>query len=92
MLSVLVSILARLATCVGFAFILGKTVDRITTKIGRFVVLFMLCVPLNFILNYVDVRTLGYHQMGWTGALITALLFATFGTFFPPQPRNSNTP
>jgi hypothetical protein len=92
MLSLLVSIIASLTTYVGFAFILSKTVPSMPNKGWRFVLLFVTCVPLNFVINYVNVRTLGYHKMGWTGVLIIALLFASWRTFLPPQPRNSNTP
>jgi hypothetical protein len=92
MLSLLVSIIARCAILVGFGFILSKTVASVPNKVYRFVVLFVLCLPLNFVINYVNVRLLGYHKMGWTGASIMALVFATFGTFVSPQPHNSNTP
>jgi hypothetical protein len=73
------------------AFILSKTVPSMPNKVCRFVFLFILCVPLNFLVNYFDVRLLGRHHMGWTGASVIALVFATFGTFWPPQPHNSNT-
>jgi hypothetical protein len=92
MLSLLVSIIASCAIVLGFAFILSKTAASVTNKVGRFVVLFLLCLPLNFVANYVNVRLLGYHKMGWTGASIIALAFATFGTFLPPQPHDSNIP
>jgi len=76
---------------VGIAFILSKTVPSMPNKVCRFVFLFVLWVPFNFAINYVNVRLLGYHKMGWTAASIIALLFATFGTFWPPQPHDSNT-
>ncbi len=94
----LIGIVARIAILVGSAFILSKTAPRIPNKwVYRFVFLFVLGVPLNFVVNYFDVRLLGYHNMGWGGAFIIALLialfFATFGTFWEPQPtrleRNS---
>ena len=88
MLPLLVSIIARCAILVGFAFVFSKTVPIMPNKVCRFVLLFLLCVPLNFVINYVDVRTLGYHKMGWTGVFIIALLLATWGTFLPPQPHN----
>jgi hypothetical protein len=91
MWSLSVSIIIYLAILTGFAFILSKTVASIPNKACRFVSLFVLCVPLNFVINYVNVRTFGYHKMGWTGASIIALLFATFGTFWPPQPHNSDS-
>ena len=74
------------------AFILSKTVPSIPNKVYRFVFLFVVCVPFNFVSNYVDVRLLGYHKMGWTGALIIALLLATLGIFWQRQPHNSSTP
>jgi hypothetical protein len=92
MLSLLVSIIASCAILVGFAFILSRTVPRMRNKGCRFAFLFVLCVPLNFVVNYVDVRTLGFHKMGWVGSFIIALLFATYRTFWPPQPHKSNTP
>jgi hypothetical protein len=88
----IVGIIAGLAILVGFAFILSKTVPSMPNKVCRFVFLFVLCVPLNFVVNYVDVWAFGYHKMGWTGALIIALLPATYGTFLPPQLHNSNKP
>ena len=85
MLSLLVSIIASCAIAVGFAFILSKTVSSVPNRGFRFVVLFVLCVPLNFVVNYFNVWILGYHKMGWTGSCIIAWLFATCGTFWPPQ-------
>ena len=82
MLPLLVSIIAGCAILVGFAFILSKTVPIMPNKVCRFLFLFILCVPLNFVVNYVNVWTLGYHKMGWTGAVVIALIFATYGTFF----------
>jgi hypothetical protein len=87
----IVGIVARIAIYVGSAFILSKTAPSIPNKwVYRFVFLFVLCVPLNFVVNYVNVRLLGYHKMGWGGAstiaLLVALFFATFGTFWEPQP------
>ena len=62
-------------------------------KIWRFVFLFVLFLPLNFGVNYVNVQLLGYHKMGWTGASVIALLLAVSGTFlYSPQLHNSNTP
>ena len=92
MLSIFVAVVANVAILMGLAFILSKTVPSIRNKVCRFVFLFVLGVPLNFVINYVNVGTLGYHKMGWTGAFIIALLFAAWGTFWPPQPHNSNTP
>jgi hypothetical protein len=87
----ILGIVARIAITVGAAFLLSKTVPSIPNKwVHRFVFLFVLGVPFNFVVNYVNVRLLGYHEMGWGGASIIALLialfFATFGTFWEPQP------
>ena len=87
----ILGIVARVAILLGSAFILSKTAPSIPNKwVYRFVFLFALGLPLNFVGNYVDVRLLGYHKMGWGGASIIALLlalfFATFGTFWEPQP------
>jgi len=93
MLAVLEGIVVRLAILVGMAFILSKTLPSMPNKVCRFVFLFVLCVPLNFVINYFDVRLLGLPKMGWTGASIIALLIAAFGTFlWSPQPQNSNAP
>jgi len=74
------------------AFVLNKTVPRLANMACRFALLFVLCVPLNFIINWFNVRLLGYHKMGWTGASVIALVLATFGTFYySPRPRNSDT-
>ena len=91
MLSVL-GIVARCAIAVGMAFVLSKTVPNIPNKVCRFVFLFVLFVAFNFAGNYLDVRLLGYHEMGVGGATIIALFVATLFTFFPPQPQNSNRP
>jgi len=91
MLFMLVGIIAECAILVAVAFILSRAVPNMPNKVCRFVFLFVLCVPLNFVVNYVNVWTLGYHKMRWTGSFIIALLFATFGTFWPPQPHNSKT-
>jgi hypothetical protein len=80
----------RLAILAGMAFILSKTVPSMPNKVCRFVFLFVLCVPLNFVINYFDVRLFGYHNMSWVRALMIALIFAAFGTFWPPQPDTSN--
>lgn len=87
----ILGIVARIAILFGSAFILSKTAPSIPNKwVYRFLFLFVLGVPLNFVVNYFDVRVLGYHKMGWGGASIIALLLAlflaTFGTFWEPQP------
>jgi ABC-type uncharacterized transport system permease subunit len=93
MLPVFVQIVARCAIVVGLAFILSRTVSRMPqNKVYRFIFLLVLGVPVTFVINYVDVSTVGYHDMGWAGAFIIAFLFAICGTFWPTQPHNSNTP
>jgi hypothetical protein len=92
MLPLLVSIIAKCAIVVGCAFIVGRAMPSMPNKLYRFIFLFVLGVPTIFVINYVDVRTIGYHKMGWTGLLIIALLGATWATFWTPQPRNSKTP
>ena len=87
----IVGIVAMIAIYLGSAFILSKTVPSIPNNwVYRVVFLFVLGVPLSFVLNYVNVRLFGYHKMGWGGASIIALLialfFASFGTFWEPQP------
>lgn len=88
----ILGMVAAFSVLVGVAFILGKTVAKMSNKVFRFVGLFVLCVPLNFVINHVNIWALGYHKMGWNGAFIIALIFATWGTFLGPQPHNSNTP
>jgi hypothetical protein len=85
-------LVARLAIGAGFVFLLSKTLPNMPSMLWRFVFLFVLGVPLNFVINYADVRLLGYHRMGWGAALTISLLVAVWGTFLPPQPQNSNTP
>jgi len=87
----ILGIVARIAIYVGIAFIISKTAPRIPNKwVYRFVFLFVLGLPMNFVVNYVNVRLLGYHKMGWGGASIIALslalFFATFGNFWESQP------
>lgn len=79
-------IIATLAISVGIAF--GKTVPIMPNKVCRFVFLFVLGLPLNFVINYVNVWAFGYHKMSRTGAIIIALLLATYGTFLPLEPHN----
>jgi len=85
-------IVTELAILLVVAFILSK-VASMPNKVCRFVFLFALCVPLNLVINYFNVRLLGYHKMGWIGSSIIALLLAAFGTFlWSPQPHSSNAP
>ncbi len=87
----ILGILARFAVILAAAFIVGKTAPRMPNAACRFVLLFVLGVTLNFVVNWFNVRLFGYHKMGWAGASVLALAFATFGTsFWPPQPRNNS--
>jgi hypothetical protein len=61
-------------------------------KMYRFLLLFILWVPLNVVINYANVWALGYHKMGWIATFIFALLLAAWLTFLPPEPRDSSTP
>jgi hypothetical protein len=67
MLPIFVGIVARCAIIVGIAFLLTRTVPR--NKVWRFVFLFVLCVLLNLVVNYVDVLLLGYHKDGLDWAI-----------------------
>ena len=65
MLPTFVGIVARCAIGVGLVFIFSITEPRMPrNKVYRFVFLFVLLVPVNFAINYVDVWILGYHKMG----------------------------
>jgi hypothetical protein len=88
----IIGIVTTLALSVGISFIFRKTAPSMPNKRCRFIFLFALWVPLNFVFNYVNVWAFGYHRMSWTGAIIIALLLAAYGTFLPPQPHNPNTP
>ena len=78
-------IVARLALSVGMAFALSRTMPSMRNGVSRFVLVFVVCVPWNFAINYFDIRLLGYHYMSWTGTFVIALLVAAFYAFFPPQ-------
>ena len=56
MLSIFVAVVANVAILMGLAFILSKTVPSIRNKVCRFVFLFVLGVPLNFVINYVNAQ------------------------------------
>jgi len=88
----LLAIIARCAIILGIAFIFSRTLLIMPNKVWRFVFLFVLCVPLNFFINEVDVHLRGYHKMGWTEASIGALLFAALGALWLPRLDNSTTP
>ena len=88
----ILGIIANLTVLVGLAFFLSRTVPRMQHNAYRFAFLFAVWVPVNFVINYVNVWTRGYHKMSWTGAFIFALILATFGTVLSSQSRNSDTP
>jgi hypothetical protein len=92
MLLFLAGIIIDIAILLAVAFILGGIMPSVPNKLYRFIFLFVFSVPLVFIINYVDVWACRYHKMAATGALIIAFLLAAYGTFLPPQSRNSNTP
>jgi hypothetical protein len=83
------------AMAIGMAFILSKTVPRVPNKAARFVVCFVLGEPFGILYGYSKVWLLGDSNMSWTEALVWglpgALLFAILLTFWPPQPRSSNS-
>jgi hypothetical protein len=91
MLLFLAGFAALFAIVLIIAFTLGTTVPWMPNKVCRFILLFLFCVPLNFVVNYVNVWAFGYHRMSRTGSLVIALLLATYGTFLPQQPRKPNT-
>jgi hypothetical protein len=91
MLLFLAGFAVQFAIVLMVAFTLATTVPWMPNKVFRFIFLFVFCVPLNFVVNYLNVWAFGYHKMGRRGSLIIALLFATYGTFLPPQRRKTNT-
>jgi hypothetical protein len=97
MLPVLVGIVGIVAVCAiagGLALILSLTVPRMArNKVYLFFLWFALLLPFGFVTNFVFVLTLGYHRIGWTGAIIISFFVAICGTFFgPTQPHDFNTP
>ena len=93
MLLGLIGIVAELAVLVGLAFVLSRALPRLPQKkVYRFAFLLVVWVPVNFVVNYINVQTRGFHKMSWAGAFIIALVLATFGTCLPSQSHNSNTP
>ena len=75
------------------AFVLSKAFPRMRNKMSRFVLLFLVCVPLEFAYDYIKHWALGYHRsaMTWPVALMLALLWAILFTFLGPQLHNPNT-
>ena len=82
---ILLGMLARCAIVIPGVFILSRALPYITNKFARFVVLFAFGVPINFALNNANVQFLGYHKMGWTGAIIISLLLAFIGLIWQPD-------
>lgn len=78
------------------AFILGKTLPSLPNKTSRFFLLFVVFVPFGFAYDYSrrfaysysKLPLLEYSKMGWTEALIFALLAAIFGTFLLLKSHN----
>ena len=89
----IVGIVANLAVLVVIAFVLTRTVPRLPkNKLYRFAFLLIVWIPLNFVINFINVQTRGYHKMSWTGAFTIALVLATLQTLLSSQSHNSNTP
>jgi len=87
----IVGIVATLAFMMAIGFVFSKTVPSMPNKVCRFLFLFALWVPLNFLFNYINVWAFGWHRMSWTGAIIIAVLLATCGTFVPLQSHDPST-
>jgi hypothetical protein len=83
------------AMLVGEAFILGKTLSRVSNRASRFVVLFALGVPFGMLYGYSKVWLLGDNGMKWTEALFLALpgalLCAFLFTFWSPLSQDSSS-
>jgi|HubBroStandDraft_6_1064221.scaffolds.fasta_scaffold393636_2 hypothetical protein len=95
MLQTFLAIVGKFVAGCAIVLVFALTLSRPSmpqNKLYRFVLLFVLCVPLNVIINYVNVWTLGYHKTGWTWTFISALLLATWLTFLPAEPHDSSTP
>ncbi len=89
----IVGIVASLAVLVGVAIVLSRTVPHLPrNKLCRFAFLLMVWVPVNFVINFINVQTRGYHKMSWTAAFIIALVLASFQTLLSSQSHNPNTP
>jgi hypothetical protein len=93
MLAVFFGLLAVGALVLGMAFVLNKVLPRMPNKTSRFVLFFVVGVPLGLAYDYVKHWALGYHRSAtsWPVALILALLWATLCTFWGPVSHNSNT-
>ena len=85
-------VFVRCAIVVGFAFILSRIERSMPrNKVCRFAFLYVLCVPVIFVISYVDCWIGGYHKITWTWAFIIGLLPAAYA-FLPPQPNNPKKP
>jgi hypothetical protein len=70
-----VGVAARCAIVLVVVFVLSSTLPRLPrNRIYLFVSLFVLFVPVNFMIDYADVSFLGYHRMGWTAALLISFV------------------
>ena len=92
----LLGLLAVGALLIGTVFVLSKSLLRMPNKVSRFVLFFVVGVPLVFGYDHVKHWALGYHRpfsrpFSWPVALILALLWAILCTFWGPQSHTSHT-
>jgi hypothetical protein len=88
----LLGLLAVGALLIGTGFVLSKSLPRMPNKASRFVLFFVVGVPLMFGYAHVKHWALGYHRpFSWPVALILALLWAILCTFWGPQSHTSHT-
>ena len=88
----IVGIVANIAIVGGVAIVLSRTVPHLPkNKLCRFAFLLMVWVPVNFVINFINVHTRGYHKMSWSAAFIIALVIASFQTLSSSQSGNPNT-
>jgi hypothetical protein len=81
--------IADFAIAAAFALLFSKIAPLTSRhKIGRFALLFVLCIPLTVLVNYIDVRAFGYHKLSWTAVFIIVLPPAAWGTFLPSQSQS----
>jgi hypothetical protein len=89
---VLLGLLAVGALVIGTGFVLSKSLPRMHNKASRFVLFFVVGVPL--VLGYAHVKhwALGYHRpVSLPVALILALLWAILCAFWGPQSHTTHT-
>ena len=82
---------ATLAILLGVALISSKAAPIMPNGFCRFVFLFALWLPVNFVCNSLNVWAFGYHRMSWSGAIIIAVLLAAYGTFLLARPYDPGT-